>query len=69
MGAFQAAPLERAQEAACAGLGSGGGGSIVVLSKKENEQQILDAILATGAKDAYAVSVDRGANVHFVNHF
>ncbi|WP_445748416.1 mevalonate kinase family protein [Polaribacter sp.] len=50
-------------------VGSGGGGSIVVLSKKETEQQILDAILATGAKDAYAVSVDKGANVHFVNHF
>jgi galactokinase len=50
-------------------VGSGGGGSIIALSSKENEQQILDAILAVGAKDAYAVCVDKGANVHFVNHF
>ena len=50
-------------------VGSGGGGSIVVLSNKENEQQILDAILAVGAKDAYAVNVEKGANVHFVTHF
>ena len=50
-------------------VGSGGGGSIVVLSDKKNEQQILDAILAAGAKDAYKVAVDRGANVHFVTKF
>lgn len=50
-------------------VGSGGGGSIVVLSDKKNEQQILDAILAAGAKDAYAVAVDKGANVHFVTNF
>lgn len=47
----------------------GGGGSFVVLSNKENEQQILDAILAAGAKDAYAVNVKKDANVHFVTHF
>lgn len=50
-------------------VGSGGGGSIIVLSDKKNEQQILDAILSVGAKDAYAVAVDRGANVHFVTNF
>jgi len=50
-------------------VGSGGGGSIVVLSDKKNEQQILEAILAVGAKDAYAVAVDKGANVHFVTNF
>lgn len=45
-------------------VGSGGGGSIVVLSDKKNKQAIIDTILKAGAKDAYAVSVEKGANVH-----
>jgi galactokinase len=44
-------------------VGSGGGGSIAALSPKNKEQKIIEAILKAGAKDAYAVSVDKGANV------
>jgi galactokinase len=44
-------------------VGSGGGGSIAALAPKNKEQQIIDAILKAGAKNAYAVSVDKGANV------
>ena len=48
-------------------VGSGGGGSIAVLSPKNKEVQIIKAILSAGAKDAYAVSVNRGASVSEIN--
>lgn len=44
-------------------VGSGGGGSIAVLSTKETEEKIINAILNAGAKDAYKVSIDKGAFV------
>jgi len=44
-------------------VGSGGGGSIAALSPKNKEQQIIEAVLNVGAKDAYAVSVDKGARI------
>ena len=44
-------------------VGSGGGGSIVVMAEPHNEQPIVEAIIATGAKDAYKVSVDPGARI------
>ena len=44
-------------------VGSGGGGSIAALAPKNKEQKIIDAILKAGAKDAYAVAVDKGAHV------
>ncbi|MFT6699250.1 MAG: galactokinase [Porticoccaceae bacterium] len=50
-------------------VGSGGGGSIAVLSPKNKEAQIIKAILNAGAKDAYSVSVDKGASVSEINLF
>ncbi|WP_445730918.1 mevalonate kinase family protein [Mariniflexile sp.] len=44
-------------------VGSGGGGSIVVLAPLGKEQQIIDHIKKSGAKDAYQVSVDPGARI------
>lgn len=41
-------------------VGSGGGGSIVVIAEPGNETTIIQAILAAGAKEAYAVTVDPG---------
>ncbi len=44
-------------------VGSGGGGSIVVIVEPGNEEPIIKAIIAAGAKEAYAVSVDPGARI------
>ena len=44
-------------------VGSGGGGSIVVLAEPGKESQVIEAILAAGAVDAYAVTVDSGARI------
>jgi galactokinase len=44
-------------------VGSGGGGSIVVMAEPGNEAVVVEAILAAGAKDAYAVAVDPGVKV------
>ena len=44
-------------------VGSGGGGCIVSISEKDNQQQIIQAIKATGAKDAFTVDITSGANV------
>ena len=41
-------------------VGSGGGGSIVALAPKENTQKVINAILRSGAKAAYEVSVSNG---------
>jgi galactokinase len=60
------AMIDAALEAGAYGakiVGSGGGGSIAALSPKNKEQKIIDAILKAGAKDAYAVSVNKGARI------
>lgn len=44
-------------------VGSGGGGSIVVMAEPGKESQVVKAILAAGAVDAYAVTVDPGARI------
>ena len=44
-------------------VGSGGGGSIVVMAEPGKEPQVVKAILAAGAVDAYAVKVDPGARI------
>ena len=44
-------------------VGSGGGGSIVAIAEPENEEQVIKAIKAAGAKEAYSVSVDPGARI------
>ena len=58
--------IEAALEAGAYGakiLGSGGGGSIVVIAEPGNEQEVIDAIKKSGARDAYGVSVDPGARI------
>lgn len=42
-------------------VGSGGGGCIVAIVQKQNKEQIIEAIKATGAKDAFAVNITKGA--------
>ena len=44
-------------------VGSGGGGSIVVMAEPGQESKVVKAILAAGAVDAYAVTVDPGARI------
>jgi len=44
-------------------VGSGGGGSIVAISEPGNEEPVIKAIKAAGAKEAYSVSVDPGARI------
>lgn len=44
-------------------VGSGGGGSIVVMAQPGNEAPIVAALLAAGAIDAYAVTVDPGSRI------
>ena len=44
-------------------VGSGGGGSIVVMAKPGNEANIIEAILAAGAKEAYSVLVHPRARI------
>ena len=44
-------------------VGSGGGGSIVVMAEPGNEAPIIEALLAAGAVEAYAVTVDPGARI------
>ena len=44
-------------------VGSGGGGCIVAITNEENKEQIIKAIKATGAKDAFALDITEGANV------
>lgn len=42
-------------------VGSGGGGCIVVLSPTEKKEEIINALLKSGAKNAYEVSISQGA--------
>ena len=44
-------------------VGSGGGGCIVAITKENNKEQIIEAIKASGAKDAFAVDIAMGANI------
>jgi galactokinase len=44
-------------------VGSGGGGCIVAIAEPENQEKVVQSILAAGAKEAYAVSVDSGARI------
>ena len=44
-------------------VGSGGGGSIVAMAEPGKESQVVEAMLAAGAVEAYAVNVDPGARV------
>ncbi len=44
-------------------VGSGGGGCIVALAPKGKEQQVIDAIINAGGKNAYQVEVDLGARI------
>jgi galactokinase len=44
-------------------VGSGGGGSIVAIADPDKEEQIVQAILAAEAVEAYPVSVDSGARI------
>ncbi|WP_413997889.1 mevalonate kinase [Flavobacterium sp. W1B] len=44
-------------------VGSGGGGSIVVMAEPGNEAPIVEAMLAAGAIEAYAVTVDPGSRI------
>ena len=41
-------------------IGSGGGGSIVAISPLGKEENIINAILESGAKAAFRVSVTKG---------
>ena len=43
-------------------VGSGGGGSIVVLSPSHKKEVIINAMLKSGAKAAYEVSVSQGVH-------
>lgn len=44
-------------------VGSGGGGSIVVMAEPGNEAPVVEALLAAGAVEAYAVTVDPGSRI------
>ena len=44
-------------------VGSGGGGSIIAIAPEGLETAIIDAIKNAGAKDAYSVEVDQGAQI------
>ncbi len=44
-------------------VGSGGGGCIVSITKTDNQLKIIQAIKASGAKDAFAVNISEGANI------
>ena len=44
-------------------VGSGGGGCIVAIVENQNQKQIIEAIKATGAEDAFAVNISKGATL------
>ena len=44
-------------------VGSGGGGCIVAIVQNQNQKQIIKAIKATGAEDAFAVNISKGATL------
>ncbi|MGB2435531.1 MAG: mevalonate kinase family protein, partial [Flavobacteriaceae bacterium] len=44
-------------------VGSGGGGCMVAIVQDQNQKQIIEAIKATGAEDAFAVKITKGATL------
>ena len=42
-------------------VGSGGGGCIVSIVKYQDKERIIEAIKATGARDAFGVNITKGA--------
>ena len=44
-------------------VGSGGGGSIVALSAPDKKREVIEALLNSGAKSAYEVSVGEGSKI------
>jgi galactokinase len=44
-------------------VGSGGGGCIVSIVKDEDQAEVIEAIKATGAEDAFAVKITKGASL------
>lgn len=50
-------------------VGSGGGGSIVVLSEPGTEAEIVETLLAVGAKEAYPIKVDAGLRIQNTSQF
>ena len=42
-------------------VGSGGGGCMVAIVKDQYQKQIIEAIKASGAEDAFAVNITKGA--------
>ncbi|MCH1454482.1 MAG: galactokinase [Flavobacteriaceae bacterium] len=45
-------------------VGSGGGGCIVAIVQDHNQKQIIEAIKATGAADAFGVNITKGASLN-----
>ena len=44
-------------------VGSGGGGCMVAIVQDQNQKQIIEAIKAAGAEDAFAVNITKGATI------
>jgi galactokinase len=44
-------------------VGSGGGGCMVAIVQDQNQKQIIEAIKASGAEDAFAVNITKGATI------
>ena len=44
-------------------VGSGGGGCMVAIVQDQNQKQIIEAIKAAGAEDAFAVNITKGATL------
>jgi len=49
-------------------VGSGNGGCMVALSPKANEERVIQAIKAAGAKDAFMVEQSKGATTNLIPH-
>ena len=45
-------------------VGSGGGGCIIAIAQKQKQKQIIEAIKATGAADAFEVNITKGASLN-----
>jgi galactokinase len=45
-------------------VGSGGGGCMISIVQKEKQKQIIEAIKATGAADAFGVNITKGASLN-----
>ena len=45
-------------------VGSGGGGCMISIVQEEKQKQIIEAIKATGAADAFGVNITKGASLN-----